>query len=447
MKTSVILFLMFFLLIIQTKVSYGQFDILEKVKEKVEQKAEEKTDEAVDKGIDELEKKATEKKQDEDENQNSTEETKSENIIIKKEVSNDYEMPKSNEEGLKSFSKFDFIPGDKVFYFEDFSQDNIGDFPARWNTNGSGEVVTINKFPGKWLKAKGGCLYVPDFPKPFPENYTIEFDMIADGGSEGSFLGNVNFMIIASEGSKEYLQHAYTFHDISPNNISLEVALTNEGASRFYASNVFNSDFNPVKSEIDDPIIAGKFGKIVRVSIAVQKTRFRVWFDSKKIYDLPKFVPPASYDVFKIGLWFFGDDPEAYQVLFSNFRFAVGLPDMRNKLINEGKIVTHGINFDINSDKIKPESNGTLKEIANILKENVYIKVKIIGHTDSDGADAANIELSKKRSISVKNALSNEFGIDASRMDTDGKGESEPISDNKTIEGKANNRRVEFIKL
>jgi len=120
---------------------------------------------------------------------------------------------------------------------------------------------------------------------------------------------------------------------------------------------------------------------------------------------------------------------------------------MRSKLLTEGKLVTHGILFDVNSDKIKPESYGTLKEISNVLKENPDVRVKIVGHTDSDGSDAANLDLSKKRAASVKNSLSKNFGIDASRMETDGKGESEPIADNKTPEGKANNRRVEFIKL
>lgn len=445
MKMSMISFLILFFLVIQTKTSFAQWDILDKVKEKVEQKAEEKADEAIDKGVDEAAKKATEKKQKEDNEENQADETTVEKTVAN--TTNTDDKPKTSEASLKSFSKFDFVPGDKVFYFEDFSQDNVGDFPARWNTNGSGEVVTINKYPGKWLKTKGGSLYVPDLSIPFPENYTIEFDMIADGDIGDNILGNINFMIIATDGRKDYLQHPYTYHDVSPNNLAVEIELRNIGACRFFASNFSNSNYNPVNSEVDDHIIEGKFGKIIKVSVAVQKQRFRLWVDGKKLYDLPKFVPPANYDAFKLGLWYFGDNPEVYQMLFSNFRFAAGLPDMRNKLLTDGKLVTHGINFDVNSDKIKPESYGTLKEIANILKDNPSIKVKIIGHTDSDGADAANMELSKKRSASVKNALSGEFSIDASRMETDGKGESEPLSDNNTIEGKANNRRVEFIKL
>jgi outer membrane protein OmpA-like peptidoglycan-associated protein len=112
-----------------------------------------------------------------------------------------------------------------------------------------------------------------------------------------------------------------------------------------------------------------------------------------------------------------------------------------------GKFVTYGITFDVNSDKIKPESYGTLKDIANVLKENAAVKVKIIGHTDADGDAAKNIDLSKRRALSVKNELSKNFGIDASRMETDGKGKTEPIAPNDTPANKAQNRRVEFVKL
>jgi outer membrane protein OmpA-like peptidoglycan-associated protein len=114
---------------------------------------------------------------------------------------------------------------------------------------------------------------------------------------------------------------------------------------------------------------------------------------------------------------------------------------------DKGKFVTHGILFDSGSDRIKPESYGALKDIAAVLTENPTVKVKIIGHTDSDGDESTNLDLSKKRAAAVKESLSKEFAIDASRMETDGKGESAPADKNDTPVGKANNRRVEFVKL
>jgi outer membrane protein OmpA-like peptidoglycan-associated protein len=138
------------------------------------------------------------------------------------------------------------------------------------------------------------------------------------------------------------------------------------------------------------------------------------------------------------------DDGNFY---LSNLRLAVGMPDTRKKILEQNKWVTHGILFDVNSATIKPESYGTLKEMATVLTEYADLKVKIVGHTDADGKDDANLDLSKRRAASVKAALTKEFGIDESRMETDGKGESEPIDKNDTPAGKANNRRVEFIKI
>ncbi|HSN61747.1 MAG TPA: OmpA family protein, partial [Ferruginibacter sp.] len=129
-----------------------------------------------------------------------------------------------------------------------------------------------------------------------------------------------------------------------------------------------------------------------------------------------------------------------------NIRLAIGAPDTRNKLVTEGKFVTHGILFDVNSDQIKPSSYGALKDIAQVLTENAGLKVLIVGHTDTDGEPAANLELSKKRAQAVKTFISKEFSIDSGRLQTDGKGETQPIEKNTTDEGKANNRRVEFIR-
>ena len=94
---------------------------------------------------------------------------------------------------------------------------------------------------------------------------------------------------------------------------------------------------------------------------------------------------------------------------------------------------------------IRPESYAVIKEIATALKDS-DIKIKVTGHTSSDGDDKANMELSKKRAAAVKEMLVAEFGIDASRVETEGKGETQPIADNKTREGKAANRRVEFTR-
>jgi outer membrane protein OmpA-like peptidoglycan-associated protein len=133
--------------------------------------------------------------------------------------------------------------------------------------------------------------------------------------------------------------------------------------------------------------------------------------------------------------------------MVSNIRIAIGAPDMRSKLITEGKLVSYGIYFDVNKDVVKPESYATLKGIAEVLNENPGVRIHIDGHTDSDGTDDANLDLSKRRSASVKNELVKTFGIDASRIEAGGQGETKPVAPNDTPANKALNRRVEFIKL
>ena len=176
------------------------------------------------------------------------------------------------------------------------------------------------------------------------------------------------------------------------------------------------------------------------IAIWVQKTRVRLYQNENKLFDTPKAFPTGCVKPDRLRF-------EDGAAMVSNIRIAVGAPDMRNKLLTEGKLVTYGIYFDVNKDVVKPESYGTLKEIAKVLTENPGVRVKIIGHTDSDGADAANLDLSKRRGASVKNELVKSFGIDVSRLESDGMGKSQPVAPNDSPVNKALNRRVEFIKL
>jgi Outer membrane protein and related peptidoglycan-associated (lipo)proteins len=184
--------------------------------------------------------------------------------------------------------------------------------------------------------------------------------------------------------------------------------------------------------------------KVNHVIIWVQNRRFRIYHKQAKVLDMPTNV----FDGTKFNRLCFrlsrGASCGSY---VSNIRITDASPDMHSKLLTDGKLVTYGIYFDVNKDVVKPESYGTLKGIADILKENTDVKVKIVGHTDSDGADAANMDLSKRRGASVKDELVKDFGIDASRLQSDGMGETQPIAPNDTPVNKALNRRVELIKL
>jgi outer membrane protein OmpA-like peptidoglycan-associated protein len=117
------------------------------------------------------------------------------------------------------------------------------------------------------------------------------------------------------------------------------------------------------------------------------------------------------------------------------------------KLLTDGKLVTNAIIFDVNSTNIKSGSEDILATVGEILTNNATLKIKITGFTDTDGDDKKNLELSKKRASAVKDKLIKDYKIDASRLSSDGKGEGDPVAPNTTPEGKAQNRRVEFVKI
>lgn len=347
---------------------------------------------------------------------------------------------------LATYSKFDFVPGDKILVAEDFAQDAVGDFPAKWNTNGSGEVVTVNGQQGHWLMINKKGRFIPEYITSLPENFTFQFDVICN--EKFSFYSNALQLFFLTGGNgKEALE--YSFIQLEKRScVKIGVHPANAGSTGGTAYvQTFENGEPVITNEVNTSQFNSNAGKTkLKVSIWRQKQRVRVYLNQEKVFDLPRaFAAGKTFSTVMFELWSsMNNDDDRY--LINNISLAAGAPDTRNKLITEGKFVTRGILFDVNSDKIKPESYGVLKDIASVLSENPDVNVTIIGHTDADGKDADNLTLSQNRAQSVKNTLTNEFKIDASRMKTDGKGESQPVDKNDTPEGKANNRRVEFIK-
>lgn len=119
---------------------------------------------------------------------------------------------------------------------------------------------------------------------------------------------------------------------------------------------------------------------------------------------------------------------------------------MESALKTAGKIDIYGIYFDFASDRIKPESEPVLREIAKVMSDNPTWTLAVGGHTDNIGGTAYNLDLSKRRAAAVKQALVTRYKVTPARLETNGYGASSPKAPNNTLEGRAQNRRVELMK-
>ena len=138
-------------------------NIMKKTKDKVIQRADQKVDKGIDKKLDQLEGK---------------EPSASPAPASTTPSTASASTPQPEKETIKAYSKFDFVPGERILYAEDFSQDAIGELPLTWNSSGKGEVMTMENKQGKWLRAFQNNTYLTGNKTRFGENYTIEFDLL-----------------------------------------------------------------------------------------------------------------------------------------------------------------------------------------------------------------------------------------------------------------------------
>lgn len=412
------------------------------VGKKVEQKANQRVNTRVDQGIDKGLNKAEEaignifkkKKKKKDAGADSTD-TEDDNGHGRNDRT-DNNAANGNKSQVQGVSS-DFIAGNSVIFEDKFEKDALADFPAQWNTNGSGKLVTISSIPGKWLDIAHNSTVNPVMDKAMPDNFTIEFDLYLQSSGEARIpmitFGLTPVMDILKHDlyySDKFYVHLARYNDPVGSNVEygLKYAVGNK------------NDFKLHRYE----------NKVLHVSMAVNKTRVRVYLDQAKVIDLPRAITPEMHKNFFITNGYVIPASEL-GVLISNLRIAAADTDARSLLIkqlmDEGKAVTNDILFDVNSDVLKPESFTVINQFGEAMKTHPSLKILITGHTDSDGAAANNLTLSQKRAAAVKSYIVANFGIDVARISTDGKGASQPVAPNTNAESKARNRRVEFVKL
>src|SRR5512146_816267 len=315
---------------------------------------------------------------------------------------------------FKTYQNYDFVPGDSIVFDDDFRSDDDGEFPAHWKLV-KGQAV-VNKLGGEPALALTEGNYAEVEPRIISTNYlsdpfTVEFDFYPTAG------GYQKMGVFLRYGD-------------------------DQKAELFFGTSVSSAYF-PLDLNATYPGGEGGFmNKWHHAALVFKHGQIKAYEDQYRVLVMP--------DVGKVKptrISFGGIGDMTHPVLIKNVRIANGGGmNLIDKLTRDGRIVTHGILFDVNKSDVKPQSMGTIRQIVAMLESSPTLKLEIDGHTDSDGNAAANLALSQARADAVKQILV-EQGIDATRLTARGFGSSKPVAPNTTLEGKANNRRVEFVKM
>ncbi|WP_111670660.1 OmpA family protein [Algoriphagus litoralis] len=399
------------------------------VERKVEDKTAEKTDEAVEAVFDApniFKSKKNSGKSGTEESDNTSESKQSKS-------GNSNSAGGSSASTGRTISVADqFIPNGQVMYTDNFERDALGDFPSKWETNSGGEIVTVDDF--KALRTSGTGFYTPNLPSELPENYAVEFDL---------FTYNLEYKGTSALRFEIHLVEQPLISK-SKKGAGIEMPLWYNGASDYFLVETYGT-----ASKISNKIpfdYTEMLNDIIHFTLIKNGKRVRLFLDETKVIDIPSL---ASDNLGKY-IQFYVREVDLQKdlvVAFANLKITEEGEDLRSKLLKAEGFSTTAILFQTASDQLQPSSFEFLDELGQVLKDDEYLRIQIIGHTDSDGDENSNQILSEKRAMAVANYLTEKFGISGSRFQTVGKGESEPVISNSSAQEKAANRRVEFKKF
>jgi OOP family OmpA-OmpF porin len=387
--------------------AYTQIDLLKKVKKKTDQK----TDEAVDSELDKLFGKKKKDKSATPEDA-TVQPAEMETEVPATETEATAKTVAEEKSGVLTWAKYDFVPGDKVIFEDDLIGEENGEFPSRWDlAAGVAEVAEVDGENVIFLRGGGPSIvpYLKNSNEDYlPDVFTIEFDIYFGYSYATMYLYDRKNQENPS-GDQDYMTVGYNYLELSQSRSMYPADLKQE--------------------------------RWAHIAVAYTNGKFKAYLDDTRLINIPRLdINPTGITLYSYHA------KDEYPFYIKNVRIAEGGVKYYDRVLEDGKIIANGIRFDVGKATLKPESMGIINEVVDLMKEHPELKFSVEGHTDSDGDDALNMELSDKRAKSVKATMIN-MGIDADRLESKGLGESMPITDNSSPEGKANNRRVEFVKL
>ncbi|MCL2682833.1 MAG: OmpA family protein [Bacteroidales bacterium] len=402
-------------------------------------KAEQKTEEAVNKGIDKATDPNSYKDDKKDDGKSKTSNPSSDSDRENTSSSGTKSQSGSNNEpqSTKSlemvYAKSDFVPGDKIIFEDDVNSEKAGEFPSQWDVlKGTAEVATING--AKTINIHKNSIITPlmkNMNNYLPDVFTLELDFfLFDPNKHESIFGRIyEFNFFEGKNNDYNNRRIEIWIDIPQhNNQSAKIGW------KWKTPGDVQGDWRRGEEELKGLA----YEEFHHLAISFNKRALKVYVNGNRTANLPNVARPTTFTIET------HTPDNAYFV--KNIRLAEGAVPLYDRMMSDGKIISYGITFDIGKSTIKPESMGEINRIVSFMKENPDIKFSVEGHTDNTGTAANNQTLSEARSQAVLAKLV-EMGIAKDRLKAAGKGQNSPIADNSTDEGRAKNRRVEFVKF
>lgn len=328
------------------------------------------------------------------------------------------------------WANYDFVPGDTVLFFHDFEGTRTGNFPSRLEylagsldvvRLGSGEdankVLRIGEGTSESGPSGNGCFTIA-LPDTLPQRFTLEFRMRTNDPLHRATVQ------LFSDGSDDTPDTRCSY----PPNPHLFVGRHEQGLQ--------------LPGGYGAPKAAGNIGFEADawhdVALGCDGPYCKMYVDGVRVANVPVFEFPRAQ---KLHVFL---NVYRYSLYLDDLRIAEGGPrSLYDDLLTDGFFATTGIHFDTGSATLRPESNGVLNEVLDLLDEYGDIRLRVEGHTDNTGSDDVNQRLSEERAASVKQWLV-DHGVAASRLETAGFGSSRPVVENDTPENRQRNRRSEF---
>ena len=411
--------------------------ILEKVKDEVEERAEENVDEGIEKGADKVEKgikdavkcavgdeKCIEEAQKEGETVVLTDKEGN----VKRDENGDpvtasdrdqqgtgpggtAKQKKQGQTPGKANPNYDFKPGERTIFAEDFSEDNVGDFPRNLEFR-QGSMAVVKMKGRRFLRInEGGSIFRVNLPETLPKRYTITFDYYTEEWTDNLYISPLN-------ASGETVGSNY----FKVGGGELGVGGRGEKAVRSTKSSRRASK------------------KIVPIRIMVDGSYAKAFMGKERFANIPNADLPRTktlrFDISRL-------KKNAY---IGDLRIAAGGRDLYTALQEEGRVAVQDIQFETGKATLKSSSDKTLKKVASLLTEHPDLNLIVEGHTDNQGDFKANMQLSRKRAKAVRTPLVKDHGIKKGRLKTVGLGSTQPTASNDSETGRAKNRRVELVK-